>query len=261
MDKGLFRRIAVSLLFVFCVTFSYAQHVVGNGKISGEFGFNGMYYIPDSLIGAEPVDSKVRANTYLSLMYNNGGFTVGAQYEFYSFPLIDFEKINYKGQGLTRYYFDYKHKIIQVTAGTFYEQFGNGFTLRSYEERQLGIDNSLLGARIRLTPYRGITIKGVWGIMRNNFDFDYVKRRDFVRGIDGEFAFGDIFPVISEKGFTATIGGSLVSKYEKSENDIYIDIYPGGEQAVGIIPAGKIPANVACWSTRLNFGFAALGLG
>ena len=95
----------------------------------------------------------------------------------------------------------------------------------------------------------------VWGIMRNNFDFDYVKRRDFVRGIDGEFAFGDIFPVISEKGFTATIGGSFVSKYEKSENDIYIDIYPGGEQAIGIIPAGKIPANVACWSTRLNFGY------
>ena len=73
-----------------CMSVAKAQHVVGNGKISGEFGFNGMYYIPDSLIGAEPVDSKVRANTYLSLMYNNGGFTVGAQYEFYSFPLIDF---------------------------------------------------------------------------------------------------------------------------------------------------------------------------
>ena len=157
------RLASLILLVCTCMSVAKAQHVVGNGKISGEFGFNGMYYIPDSLIGAEPVDSKVRANTYLSLMYNNGGFTVGAQYEFYSFPLIDFEKINYKGQGLTRYYFDYKNKIIQVTAGTFYEQFGNGFTLRAYEDRQLGVDNSLLGARIRLTPYNGITIKGVWG--------------------------------------------------------------------------------------------------
>ena len=100
------KKIAFSLFFVGCVVFSQAQHVIGNGKISGEFGFNGMYYIPDSMIKAEAVDSKVRANTYLSLMYNNGGFTVGAQYEFYSFPLIDFEKIDYKGQGLTRYYFD-----------------------------------------------------------------------------------------------------------------------------------------------------------
>ena len=107
-------KLTCLILFV-CgfVSVAQAQHVVGNGKISGEFGFNGMYYIPDSLIKAEPVDSKVRANTYLSLMYNNGGFTVGAQYEFYSFPLIDFEKINYKGQGLTRYYFDYKHKNVK----------------------------------------------------------------------------------------------------------------------------------------------------
>lgn len=250
-------KFACLILFVCgCVSVSQAQHVVGSGKISGEFGFNGMYYIPDSLIGAEPVDSKVRANTYLSLMYNNGGFTVGAQYEFYSFPLIDFEKIDYKGQGLTRYYFDYKHKIIQVTAGTFYEQFGNGFTLRSYEERQLGVDNSLLGARIKLTPYRGITLKGVWGIQRENFDFDYRYRQDYVRGIDGEFAFGEIFPIISEKGFTATVGGSFVSKYEKSDYNVYITLFPETEeQTEGIIPPEKIPANVACWSTRLNFGY------
>ena len=256
-----FKRFSLFLLLLGLCGLAQGQHVVGNGKISGEFGFNGMYYIPDSLIGAEPVDSKVRANTYLSLMYNNGGFTVGAQYEFYSFPLIDFEKIDYKGQGLTRYYFDYKHKIIQVTAGTFYEQFGNGFTLRAYEERQLGVDNSLLGARIKLTPYRGIIIKGVWGIERNNFDFDYKNRQDFVRGIDGEFAFGEIFPVISEKGFTATVGGSFVSKYEKSDHDIYVTLFPGTEnQTEGIIPADKIPANVASWSARLNFGYEGFRL-
>ena len=73
-------KFACLILFVCGCVSLQAQHVVGSGKISGEFGFNGMYYIPDSLIGAEPVDSKVRANTYLSLMYNNGGFTVCAQY-------------------------------------------------------------------------------------------------------------------------------------------------------------------------------------
>lgn len=252
-------RIKCLLLIVLGVGFAFtaqAQHVIGNGKISGEFGFNGMYYIPDSLIGAEPVDSKVRANTYLSVMYSNGGFTVGAQYEFYSFPLIDFEKINYKGQGLTRYYADYKNDFIQVTVGTFYEQFGNGFTLRAYEDRQLGIDNSLLGARVKVTPYKGIHLKGVWGIQRNNFDFNYTNRKDFVRGLDGEFAFGEIFPTISEHGFTATVGGSFVSRYEKSENDIYIALYPDTEEeCVGIITADKIPANVATWSARLNFGY------
>lgn len=255
------KKFCLLLVFAALAGTVNAQHVIGNGKISGEFGFNGMYYIPDSLIGAEPVDSKVRANTYLSVMYNNGGFTVGAQYEFYSFPLIDFEKISYKGQGLTRYYADYKNDFIQATVGTFYEQFGNGFTLRAYEERQLGVDNSLLGARVKVTPYKGIYLKGVWGIMRNNFDFEYTKRKDFVRGVDGEFAFGEIFPVISEKGFTATVGGSFVSKYEKSENDIYVTLYPGTEdECTGIIAADKIPANVATWSARMNFGYKGFRL-
>ena len=32
-----------------------------------------------------------------------------------------------------------------ITAGTIYEQFGSGILLRTWEDRQLGINNSLLG--------------------------------------------------------------------------------------------------------------------
>lgn len=229
------------------------------GNISGDFGFNGMYYIPDSIIGAKEVKEKVRANTWLNLNYTNGGFTAGVRYEFYSFPLIDFEDIGYKGQGLTNYFLDYKNDFIQVTAGTFYEQFGNGFTLRAYEDRQLGIDNSLLGARIKVTPYKGITIKGVWGIERKNFDFEYTKRKDYVRGLDGEISFSDMFSKLSEKGLTLSIGGSFVSKYEKSENDIFIS-YSDPTLLNGVITSDKIPQNIATWGTRLNFGYKGFRL-
>lgn len=259
------KRLSLLLLISFVTIGSaLAQHKIGSGQISGEFGFNGMYYIPDSTIGAEKVDSKVRANTYLNLMYTNGGFTVGAQYEFYSFPLIDFENIGYKGQGLTRYYADYKNDFIQVTAGTFYEQFGNGFALRAYEDRQLGIDNSLLGARVKITPYRGILIKGVWGLERKNFDFKYTDRHDFVRGIDLDLAFADMFPVIGEKGFVATIGGSFVSKYEKQPDyPLYVtSTYDSITETTTeySIPTTSFPANVAVWSTRLQFGYKGFRL-
>ncbi|MBQ7735145.1 MAG: hypothetical protein IJT61_04320 [Bacteroidales bacterium] len=229
------------------------------GHISGDFGFNGMFYIPDSLMNAKEVKEKVRANTWLNVNYTNGGFTAGVRYEFYSYPLIDFEDIGYKGQGLTNYFLDYKNDFIQVTAGTFYEQFGNGFALRAYEDRQLGIDNSLLGARIRVTPYKGVLLKGVWGLERKNFDFEYLKRKDYVRGLDAEISFSDMIPKISEKGFTASIGGSFVSKFEKSENDIYVN-FPIGDVESGIIPADKIPQNVATWAARLNFGYKGFRL-
>jgi hypothetical protein len=233
-----------------------AQHQIGNGRISGDFGFNGMYYIPDSIIGAEPVDSKVRANAFLNILYSNGGFSAGARYEFYQFPLIDFEKIGYKGQGIKYFFADYTNKFISVTAGNYYEQFGNGLVLRAYEDRQLGIDNSLLGARIKLTPYRGIYLKGVWGIERLNFD-SYLGRRDFVRAADAEFSFNEMFPELQEKGFILHVGGSFVSKFEKSEDDgIYFMLHPYTDSAsLAYIPEEKFPENVATWAARATFGY------
>lgn len=254
--KNSIKTLVVIALTTIMALPSYGQSKWGH--IGGDFGFNGMFYIPDSTIGAREVKEKVRANTWLNLNYTNGGFSAGVRYEFYSFPLIDFEDIGYKGQGLTNYYLDYKNEFIQVTAGTFYEQFGNGFTLRAYEDRQLGIDNSILGARVKVTPYKGITLKGVWGIERKNFDFDYLHRKDYVRGLDGEFSFGDFIPKLGEKGFVLTVGGSFVSKYEKSENDMFID-YPD-PLADGIIYADKIPQNIATWAARLNFGYKGFRL-
>ena len=157
------------LIFVIGMSnFVYSQSKIGSGNVTGDISFNGMYYIPDSLIGAEKVDSKVRANSWLNLNYTNGGLTIGARYEFYSTPLIDFEKIGYKGQGITHYFADYKTDLLQVTVGTFYEQFGQGLSFRSFEDRLLGIDNSILGARVKIKPFKGVAIKGVWGIERKS---------------------------------------------------------------------------------------------
>jgi hypothetical protein len=264
------------LLFSFLLSSLFAQIKVGTGTISGDFSFNGMYYLPDSTIGAREVDSKVRGNAWLNLNYTNGGFSVGARYEFYLFPLIDFQDIQYQGQGITHFFADYKNDFIQVTGGYFYEQFGQGLTLRAYEDRNLGIDNSLLGGRVKATPYKGIQLKGVWGIERQNFNFEYLKRNDQVRGLDAEFAFADMIPKLSEKGVTLTVGGSFVSRFEKAEDkifDLYVDtvLYPDyyNRNAMfgfsstdrpsvirwqGVIPSENIPQKVGSWATRLNFG-------
>lgn len=264
-DSFIKKHIVICMFFSivnFATLTLFSQSTPPKGRINGDFGFSGMYYIPDSLIGAEEVDSKVRANAHLNLNYTIGGFSAGLRYEYYQYPLIDMEKIDYKGQGITYFYADYKTDFLQVTAGTFYEQFGNGLILRAYEDRQLGIDNSLMGARVKVTPYKGIYVKGVWGLERKNFEFDFKNRNDYVRGLDAEFAFAEIFPAISEKNFTFTVGGSLVSKYEKSTHDYYFTLYPTDEESgeTAIIPADKIPQNVASWATRLQFGYKGFRL-
>jgi len=282
-------RFLLLIVFYLLPFLAFTQIKVGSGTLSGDFSFNGMYYIPDSLIDAKAVDSKVRGNSWLNLNYTNGGFSMGARYEFYLFPLIDFQDIHYQGQGITNFFADYKNDFIQVTGGYFYEQFGQGLTLRAFEDRNLGIDNSFMGGRVRISPWKGILIKGLWGLERHNFNFDYTKRNDHVRGLDAEWAFADMIPKLSDNGITLTVGGSFVSRFEKAQDklfDIYIDtlqynsyyknvlenIYYNNVSAFtpteranvvrcqGAIPSENIPQNVASWAARLNFGIKGFRL-
>ena len=58
---------------------------------------------------------------------------------------------------------------VGVTIGNFYDQFGSGMIFRAYEERQLGIDNSLDGIRLTYEPKNGIYLKGMIGKQRHIF--------------------------------------------------------------------------------------------
>ena len=65
---------------------------------------------------------------------------------------------NVKNQLHHHHYFD----NLTVTAGNFYEQFGSGLILRSFEERTLGIDNALDGLRLKYAPISEPVHVGAW---------------------------------------------------------------------------------------------------
>ncbi len=59
-----------------------------------------------------------------------------------------------------------------MTGGTFYDQFGSGLLFRSYEERMLGFNNALLGARATYS-YKGmVNVKALWGTPRFGMTYD-----------------------------------------------------------------------------------------
>ena len=229
--------ILVGLLF-FGLAVSAQNNFLNNSRISGNVQMDAQYYIPDAAIGADTVRDKVRANAFANINYTNGGFSAGLRYEFYQFPLIDFEKINYIGHGVPHYYVGYKHDYFEVTVGSFYEQFGNGLIYRSYENRNLGYDNATNGIRVKGKPYRGIVLTGIWGVQRNLF-----QKEGQIRGLDGDFSFSEIFPALGEKHFMLSIGGSILSKFER-DND----------------PDYNLPQNVAAVAGRLNFGYKDFNL-
>jgi hypothetical protein len=209
---------------------SRSQSILGSGQVHGSFQLDAQYYIADSLIGAPDVPEKVLENAFANILYTNGDFSAGLRYESYENVMQGYDPRN-KGNGLPYRFASYKSDELQVTIGNFYEQFGNGLLLRTYQDWNLGIDNSLDGINLLYTPVKGITLKGVIGNQRFFFD----KGDGIVRGADGEFYLNDIFKALATKKTKITLGGSFVSKYQKDMDPIY-----------------NLPQNVGAMAGRIN---------
>ena len=118
----------------------------------------------DDAIGAQKTEDFL-TNTYVDLHLQHKDFEAGARLEYLEHPLPGFEN-DFEGWGVPHYYLKGRLSWAELTVGTFYEQFGSGFILRTYEERSLGIDNSLLGGRLVLKPAKGVALKALGGKQR-----------------------------------------------------------------------------------------------
>jgi len=71
---------------------------------------------------------------------------------------------------------------MKVTAGNFYSLFGRGLILKSYENRNIRIDNNLLGVKVE-GYYSGLKLIALTG-MAENF---YAERKDILHAFDLEY--------------------------------------------------------------------------
>ena len=196
-------------------------------EVHGNFQIDAQYYLEDSTIGAPVVPEKILSNGFGNLTFTRGNFNAGVRYESYQNALLGFDS-RYKGSGITYRYASYTVEDLEVTIGNFYDQFGSGLIFRSYEERGLGIDNAMDGIRLKYNPWDGVYVKGFIAQQRTYFD-----KAGLVRGFDGEVALMDAIKPWQDMKTKVTIGGSVVSKFQKDDNDLYV-----------------LPENVLSFATR-----------
>lgn len=222
-----------------------AQGIMG-GHVTGNIQLDGQISREDSIIGAQDVPEKLLLNTRADILYTNGDFSAGLRFEAYQNPMLGFNE-KYKGQGIANYFVSYNGEKLSVTAGNFYEQFGSGMILRAYEDRYLGLDNSLLGLNVTLRPFNGVTIKALAGKQRYYWEYG----DGIVRGIDGEINLNSVIKSMAESKLRATFGAGFVSKYE---NDQTI-AYPSN-------PSYRLnlPLNVGAASARMDLAYGNWGL-
>ena len=191
----------------------------------------------DEATGAEKTGNFL-TNTYADLMLQSKYVDAGARLEFLEYPLPGFEK-DFEGWGVPHFWVKGRVGKFEITGGTFYEQFGSGFILRTYEERSLGIDNSLLGGRVVVKPIKGVTLKALSGVQRRYWSWN----KSLVSGADAEIGLEEFIPSLQQAGTNIMLGGSWVNKYEDSDEKIYVS------------PTYRLrfPKFVNAWDVRVNF--------
>ncbi|HET6243222.1 MAG TPA: DUF6029 family protein [Bacteroidia bacterium] len=227
--------------FIFCAIFcssSVFSQDKDVGSIHGNFQTDVQYYNVDTVIGAPIVPEKLLMNGFANIIYTKGNFNAGLRYESYMNALQGFDP-GFKGNGIPFRYASYSLDGLDVTVGNFYEQFGTGLILRTYEERGLGYDNAFDGIRVKYSPLSGIYLKGIIGRQRLFFDYG----PGIVRGIDGEIMLNELSEYFSEMKTRITVGASFVSKFQRDQDPIY-----------------NLPENVGSFGGRLNISRGKISL-
>ncbi len=206
------------------------------GQIHGNVSVTMQQYNEDTLINAAVPDPGTAMNAFTNLLYTRGNFRAGIRYESYLNRLEGYPQ-EFSGTGLGYRFASFTNEELDITVGNFYDQFGNGLILRSYQEPTLGIDNAMDGIKVKVKAYKGVYIKGLYGKMRVGFDGGLINSDGIVRGLDGEVSLNELFDKKLEASkHRINLGGSFVSKFQRDED-----------------PDLVLPENVGSWAYRLNY--------
>ena len=193
------------------------------------------------------------------------GLHADTRLELNQWPLLGYEA-DFAGHGIGRLSltadFDWGH----LTVGDVYGQFGSGMLLNLYENRDLGIDNSLRGGKISLTPVDGLHLTLIGGKQRRYWDcysdhaWGWNYSRDAALGADLELSVGQWSPRMQDAGVELTLGGSYVSRYE--HNDTILTIQSGTAYMYNLprwVGAGEVRAEVQGhgWDALVEYAYKA----
>lgn len=200
-----------------------------NGYFFGGLESNSQWLLDDEDFDFIAPEDQFRANNYLQLNYSLGKFTAGVQYESYLPSALLGYSPTWDGQnGIGTYYLNFKNESLDITGGYFYEQFGSGLILRTWEDRQLGINNALKGVRVKFSPSATFDMTGVYGQTRNGFDVS----EGVIQGLDANV---DLSGLMNIDAVDLKLGASYVGRYQSNGS------------------SDTIPANVNAYGGRLDF--------
>lgn len=233
--------------------------------VTGALHHTGLYALEDADIGAAKPDFPYLSNSYLDIAIRSRYVSAGIRGELTLKPLPGYDP-DFAGAGVSNLWIQTQWNWGKVTLGDVYGQFGSGLILRLYEDRNLGVDNSLRGGKIELTPYKGLRLEVLGGKQRRHWQmyndkawgFNY--RQDALLGANIELEIDKWSPRMQEAEASLTIGGSWVSKYQAQDTILRYVTDPVNPSTTYTAML-RLPRWVGAWDARAAFqmkGWSAL---
>ena len=241
------RRQITILLLLGLALLPAALRAQERGSVTGSLESNSIYYLDDAVIGTP--EHPWGSNNYLKLDYASGTglFTAGLQAEWYPQALAGYPA-ELQGAGLTGLYAAYNGRLFEATAGSFFEQLGSGLILRTWEDRELGLNNVLTGGRVSFhTANRGLTVKLLGGLPKYGL---WPTSGTAVAGGDLSL---DLLPLFgAESSHSIILEGSVVDKFTSRVEDNIAFL----ASSAGF----SVPSQVLSWSGRLQYSYGGFSL-
>lgn len=165
------------------------------------------------------IDLAVHYLTSATNVVHFRGVTADTRVEINQWPLPGYEP-GFAGHGIGRLSLRADFEWGHISVGDIYGQFGSGILLNLYENRDLGVDNSLRGAKITAEAYNGIHLTLLGGKQRRYWNcytdgaWGWNYSRDAVLGADIDLELQRWIIPLQQNSIDLTFGGSYVSKYE-----------------------------------------------
>ena len=155
---------------------SIANAVNAQGNFFGGLQLNSDFYVRDTSIGASGTphydNLKNSVDSWFNLDYVNDkiGLDAGVRFDMFLHSNLHNPGVPYTALGIGNWYIRKRFDKVRITAGNFYDQFGSGIVFRAFEDRALGIDNSILGVQVQADPISQLRIKAFAGVQKNRFE-------------------------------------------------------------------------------------------
>ncbi len=225
------KRTATTLAALFAALSAFAQH---DGYVTGSIESNSIQYAKDEATGAVLPEDRFGSNNYAKVDAFWGNFSAGFQIEGYM-PVLQGFSPYLEGIALTSKYAAYNADGWSVRLGNFYGQFGSGLLFRSWEDRDLGFNNSLEGIDIAYNWNGAVSVRAICGRPRFGMEVKDV----WVRGADANLS---VAQLLGMQAFDIDLGASYVDRYEEG----------------GWSPDARL--NVGGYSARAGLGWNGLSL-